>query len=216
MTSFFTLASSVALLPAEALFNSLIATDPVCLKKLQRLDDKVLQINTSQPRFTLSIRFISNSVKLSLLDRELSHLNPDATISGKLVDLLTLATNQSATALANPAITISGDGHLVQDYYEILNSLEIDFAELFAPLLGDISANHLATASKNSQRWVEESRQRLRSTVTDYLQEERHLTPTQNEVDAYFNQLDELGLQIDRLAARTELFKDRLQAFSDR
>lgn len=210
------LLSSFALLPVENILNVIINRDPHIRDQLNNFDNKCIEIFSTKPNFSLLIRFEDSAIKLSAIDSETLGLIPAATISAKSDDLVGLLLKSSnSRALADPAITISGDASLVQDLYQLTESLDIDWQDYLAPLLGDIISNELGKLVGSTKAWSRDASSRAKRTLSDYLNEEAKLVPSRLEVDSFSDRLDQLRLKIDRGSAKTEYLQRRLDLLSE-
>jgi ubiquinone biosynthesis protein UbiJ len=201
---------SLALLPVENILNAIVRRDPHIAKKLVAFDSKCIEIVSLRPNFSLSIRFEDDTIKLSAIDTQTLGIQADATIMGNAEILLGLLTKKSdQRALANAAIDISGDATLVQDLHVTIESLDVDWQEYLAPILGDVLSNELGEIQSNARDWSNSAGTSMHRGVRDYLSEEARLVPSELELDSFSNRLDQLRLSIDRVAAKTELLKRR-------
>ncbi len=211
------LLGSLALLPLENILNSLIKRDPHIVSQLQSFNSKSIELIGTSPDFTLIVRVEQNSIKMSAIDSKTLALKPDATISARtdvLVGSLLQVSNK--TALANPAITVSGNAALIQELYFFIDSLDVDWQDYLAPLAGDIVSNELGKFAEAAKSWGSVVGNSAHRNLHDYLSEEVRLVPTRTEVDSFTDRLDQLRLQIDRVQARTEQFNRRLALMSER
>ena len=207
MNQFF---GSLALLPVEKILNAIAGSDAHVVKKLSAFDSKCIEVVSLSPDFSLSIRFEDGTIKLSAIDSQTLGIQPDATISGKAESLLSLlATKSDHRAMADAAIDISGDATLVQDLQMTIESLDIDWQDYLAPILGDVLSNELGDIQSSARDWSKSASTSMHRGVRDYLTEEARLVPSELEVDSFSNRLDQLRLSTDRVAAKTELLKRR-------
>ena len=201
---------SLALIPVEKILNAIVRRDPHIAKKLVALDSKCIEVVSLRPDFSVSIRFEDDTIKLSAIDTQTLGIQADATITGNAENLLGLLTKKSdQRALADAAIDISGDATLVQDLHVTIESLDVDWQDYLAPILGDVLSNELGEIQSNARDWNKSTGTRMHRGVRDYLSEEARLVPSELEVDSFSNRLDQLRLSIDRVAAKTELLKRR-------
>ena len=201
---------SLALLPVEKILNAIVARDPHIAKKLVAFDSTCIEVVSLRPDFSLSIRFEESTIKLSTIDSQTLGIQADATISGPAESLLGLLAKKSDhRAMADATIDISGDASLVQDLQMTLASLDTDWQDYLAPILGDVLSNELGEIQSNAQDWGKSAGTSMHRGVRDYLSEEARLVPSKLEVDSFSNRLDHLRLSIDRVAANTELLKRR-------
>jgi len=202
---------SLALIPVEKILNTIVGRDPHIAKQFLEFDSKCIEIISRQPSLTLHLRFEDGAVRLSAIDTESLGIEADATISGKAETLLRLLGQKSdQRPLANAALDISGDATLVQDLQMTIESLDINWQDYLAPILGDVLSNELGEVERSAKDWGRSAGGSMRRNVRDYLSEEARLVPTALEVDSFSNRLDHLRLGIDRLEAKTELLQRRL------
>ncbi len=188
----------------------MIKRDQYIANKLIDFDGKCIAVRSSQPSFSLTLRFEDNALKLSAIDSQTAGLKPDASIAAKAGDLLSLLQPSNKRALADTALTISGDAALAQDLYQLVNSLDIDWQDYLTPLLGDILSNELGKFANATKAWGSDVSSSAQSNLRDYLSEEARLVPTKPEIDNFAHRIDQLRLQIDRATARSEHLKRRL------
>ncbi|PCI81166.1 MAG: hypothetical protein COB20_02045 [SAR86 cluster bacterium] len=207
---------SLALLPVEKVLNAIVARDAHVATKLSAFDSKCIEVVSQRPDFSLSIRFEDGTIKLSAIDSQTLGIQADATIKGKVESLLGLLIKKSdQRALADAAIDISGDATLVQDLHMTIESLDVDWQDYLAPILGDVLSNELGDIESSARAWSESAGTSMHRGVRDYLSEEARLVPSELEVDSFSNRLDQLRLGIDRVAAKTELLKRRYSLLAE-
>ena len=207
---------SLALLPVEKILNAIVRRDPHIAKKLVAFDSKCIEVVSLRPDFSVSIRFEDDTIKLSAIDTQTLGIHADATITGNAENLLGLLTKKSdQRALADAAIDISGDATLVQDLHVTIESLDVDWQDYLAPILGDVLSNELGEIQSSARDWSKSTGTSMHRDVRDYLSEEARLVPSELEVDSFSNRLDQLRLSIDRVAAKTELLKRRYSLLAE-
>ena len=202
---------SLALLPVEKTLNHLLRNDPYLAAQLAPFDGKTIEVQSTAPTTAICCSIDRGAIRLSSLGSEYVGLHADAVIVGRAVDLVNmLFTDNSSRALANPAISISGDAVLVQELYGTIRKLDIRWQDYLAPFLGDVITNELEQVADSSHRWSKHASASVRRNIDDYLREETNLLPDRNEVAAFGDVLDRLKLDIDRIQARARLLNDRL------
>lgn len=207
---------SLALLPVEKILNAIVRRDTHIAKKLVAFDSKCIEVVSLRPDFSVSIRFEDDTIKLSAIDTQTLGIQADATITGNAENLLGLLTKKpDQRALADAAIDISGDATLVQDLHVTIESLDVDWQDYLAPILGDVLSNELGEIQSNARDWSKSTGTSMHRDVRDYLSEEARLVPSELEVDSFSNRLDQLRLSIDRVAAKTELLKRRYSLLAE-
>lgn len=207
---------SLALLPVERVLNAIVARDGHIAKKLSAFDSRCVEVVSTRPSFSLSIRFEDETIKLSAIDSQTLGIVADATISGTAENLLSLLSKKpDQRAMADAAIDISGDAALIHDLQMTIESLDIDWQDYLAPILGDVLSNELGEAEQSARAWSKSASSTLQRNVRDYLSEEARLVPSELEVDSFSNRLDQLRLSIDRVDAKTELLKRRYSLLAE-
>lgn len=207
---------SLALLPVEKILNAIVARDAHVAAKLKPFDSKCVEVVSLRPDFSLSIRFEDDTIKLSAIDSQTLGIKADATISGRAESLLgLLAKNSDRRAMADASIDISGDATLVQDLQMTIESLDIDWQDYLAPILGDVLSNELGEIQSGAREWSKSAGASMHRGVRDYLTEEARLVPSELEVDSFSDRLDQLRLSVDRVAAKTDLLKRRYSLLAE-
>jgi len=201
---------SLALLPIEKILNGIAARDSYIAEQFSAFDSKCIEILSQRPDFSLSVRFEDNTIRLSAIDTETLGITADATISGKAENLLALLAQKSnQRALADSSIDISGDATLVQDLHVTIQTLDIDWQDYLAPIIGDVLSHELGQMERNAKHWGMSAGASMERSVRDYLTEEARLVPGRLEVESFTDRLDQLRLRLDRAAARSDLLERR-------
>ena len=207
---------SLVLLPIEKIVNAIKDRDPHIAKQFSPFDGKCVEVLCTQPPFTLSLRFEDDAIRLSAIDSETLGIEADATIAGSLEKLFgLLVTDPDRRALAASGIDISGDATLVQDLHQATTSLDIDWQDYLAPILGDVASHELGEIDRQLRDWGKSAGENLHRSVRDYLTEEARIAPSAREVESFSNRLDQLRLGVDRSAARMELMARRIELLGE-
>ncbi len=207
---------AMAAWPIESLLNRLLSQDDYLAQRLAGFRGKTLQIKTHGPSLVLCLLLDSERIAVKAMDEHTLLLRADATVEGSMTDLLGLLRQRGAQpALANPAITISGDALLVRELHDTLLSLDVDWQDYMAPVAGDIVTQQLAHLAAGVRDWGSSTWTNLGRDIEDYAKQEARLVPSREQWDSATAQLDELKLQIDRVAARAALLRTRLDRLSD-
>ena len=205
------LLKSLALLPVEKILNQLLRNDPYLAAQLAPFDGKTIEVRSTAPTTAICCSIDGSAIRLSSLGGDCVALQADAVIAGRTVDLMDmLLRDNSDRALANPAISISGDAILVQELYGTMRKLDIQWQDYLAPLLGDVITNKLEQVAERNRRWSKNASASVRRNIDDYLHEETNLLPERSDVDAFSDDLDRLKLAIDRIQARARMLNNRL------
>lgn len=204
--------ASLAAAQAERLVNALLAADPFAARRLRRFSGRTVAFRTRSPAIRLTVHFGEGAVRLSAADAGA----PDAAVAGDarvLARLLLRADGRRA--LVDPDIAISGDAMLVQDLAVALGSLDMDWQDRLAPLLGDAAAGLVGEAAGAAAEWARHAGANIRRAVDDYLRGEAGCFPHAAELERFGTALDALRLRIDRAQERTRRIADRLDGATD-
>ncbi|MBX2857142.1 MAG: SCP2 sterol-binding domain-containing protein [Cellvibrionaceae bacterium] len=192
-------AKTAALALLEAAINKALNYDPGSQAALEKLHDSLLQIDCTQPEFTLFINCRNAKLYLS----SAKSVAADASISGKLPNLMALL-NKSQHSLAHSGVDCAGNLTLINDYQKLLANLDIDWQAILAQVFGDVASTPLAMCFEGMSTWAKTRRQQIPQHVSEFLQSEVNLIPSQNDLASFCGQVDELRSATDRLQAKIE------------
>ena len=196
----------------ETLVNALLQKDPHLLKRLNTLaSGRSVSIGYIAARGIpdQQLTFIITPSRLYVHSDAEASANADAGISGSSRALLALASSDDpASALHHPEITLTGDVHLVQQLHREItqadSGLEDILAAVFTPLAGDTLFALAAKAMRGGFNTAKQGAQELRLGASDFLQEESGLLTTHTEIRLSQERLERLRLRLDRLQARIQ------------
>ncbi len=133
---------------------------------------------------------------------------PDSTVSGTPLSLLSLVGPDAQGRLRSGSVTITGDAEIAQSFQELLRAARPDFEEELSRLVGDVTAHQLGNLVRSATGWGEKAGRTFAANVSEYLQEESRDLVTRTEIEEFLAGVDELREAADRLQARV----DRLMA----
>ena len=198
MVSLFT---SALYAPMEHLINRLLSQDPVACVGLAPHKGKSVAIECTTIATELIILIEHDSVQL----RSVYEAEPTSTIRGSSSALLGLLTSSDkSSALFTQGISITGDMKLVQQLYECLSQLQIDWENPLGDLIGDAATHQISNLFNLSTQWVKQSSATMGKNIDEYLHEEARLFPAHEEVQDFYDCNYELKLNVDRLEARLQ------------
>lgn len=194
----------------EAAINRYIALDPDALDALQGLESVLIAVECRGLPQTLTfyVKFESQAVRIL----PQAPRDADARIIGTPLGLLSLGTQDGVDThgLFKGQIEIHGDveiGHQVKSFFD---NIDIDWEDYLAKLLGDTLAHQVGSGLRALVDWGRETNSAMQQNISEYLQEEvRHLPPRE-ELNDFFDDVDELRMAVERLELRVQ----RLQAKS--
>ena len=75
--------------------------------------------------------------------------------------------------------------------------------------IGDVPAHFLGQRVRGAIRWSRQAFQSLNANIEEYVHEESRALPGRRELEATFEDIDELNLRTERLEARLNLIENR-------
>lgn len=173
----------------QAAFNAGLALDPEIHARLKPMAGRVI------------------CIRLKLLERDL-YLFPheqgidiradyagevDTILAGTPLALLKMGlSKQTAPLLLKGEISIEGDTQLGREFKKVLASLNIDWEEVAAKLLGDVSAHQLFKTLHSIHAWGKKALHSIAENTSEYLQEESRDVVSGAELEYFYQQVDEL------------------------
>ncbi len=187
------------LMALQKAINHALALDESMPDKLKSVEGKVLEVIITPLHVNFFIRFFEQ--KLLLLAAYKGE--PDTIIHSSPLGLIRLSILPASKvrSLFNDKIRISGDIELGQRVKTLFDEIEIDWEDHLAHFTGDVVAHQIGNFVRQGITFKNRFTHSLRQNVTEYVHEEVHLFPTEEEVQDFFKDIDSLSLQTERLAA---------------
>ena len=132
---------------------------------------------------------------------------PALEITGKPMAFATLATGDDRI-LATGRLEITGDTALAHQFQRALSQLDPDWEAAMARHLGDVPAHFLGQRVRGAIRWSRQAFQSLNANIEEYVHEESRSLPGRRELEATFEDIDQISLRAARLEARLNLLED--------
>lgn len=194
--------------------NHALALDESMPAKIKALHGKVLEIIISPLNVNFFMCFAPHELRLQA--DYVGHA--DAIIRSSPLGLirLSLLPASKARSLFNEKIRISGDVELGQHVKKLFDEMDIDWEGHLAQFTGDVVAYQIGSVVRKGLAFKKHVRESLRRDITEYLQEELRIFPPREEIDDFFNDIDELSLSAERLAASVnQLLANRIENEAD-
>ncbi len=188
---------------AEIGANRLLGLDQDALAGCQEMQGYCIAIDVTDLDFQLYCHPGSWGVRLSRT--AVPGKPPDATISGRLIGLVNLATlDDKVSTSMQERVSFQGNVALAQKMQKILSDLDIDWEEALARRTGDVMAFQVNQRSRKLAAWLRQSTDSLLQTSSEYLREEARLSPTVTEFEDFQSRLTELKHDVARTDARLQ------------
>ncbi|OMH39547.1 SCP2 domain-containing protein [Motiliproteus sp. MSK22-1] len=175
--------------------------DPATLRRLARLDGKVIEVRLTAPEYRLFVLPVTDGIEF-----DNQHiLEGHCVIEGAASDFLEILLDEQKTF--GSGIRLSGDTQLAIELKSCLQKLDIDWEDLLAEAIGDLAAHQFAAFFRKGRAYAKQSTESLLDDLDDYLHEEVRLLPPRIELEHFYDQVDQLRLTVDRLEARIDLLE---------
>jgi len=194
----------------QTIARRLLSLDVEAKNKLRDFEDKIIHLQVTNLDLDFYFSFIAGELFISdQLQNDTDETS--ASISGHLNAFIAAATaDHSADAIFKGELHFSGEINTAKQFQQFAQSLNIDWQEPFAKAFGDPVGHSIATGLQNFSGWLFNSADSLRQDISEYLQEEARVTPTDCEQQHFFEQVDQLRSRADRINARiTQVIEKR-------
>jgi len=180
----------------QTAINAGLALDPEIKDKLRPMAGRVIRIRLKLVERDLYLFPNEDGIDIKAdYDGE-----ADATLSGTPLALLKMGlSKQTAPLLLKGEVSIEGDTHLGREFKKVLASLDIDWEELAAKMIGDAPAHQLFKTLSGIQSWSKKSARSVADDVSEYLQEESRDVVSGPELNHFYQQVDELRDAVARM-----------------
>ncbi|MDP4547435.1 SCP2 domain-containing protein [Marinobacter sp. MDS2] len=192
-----TLLSAASAIVETALSRAL-ALDPSGRDALLRALAGPVQFNITAPFATSwTLARVGDQVQV----RSQSDDQAVLSISGKPVAFAALALGDDRV-FADERLQVAGDTALAHQLQRALDQLQPDWEAALARHIGDVPAHLLGKSIRNAVQWSRNAFHTMNANVEEYLHEESRALPGRRELEATFQDIDELNLRAERLEAR--------------
>lgn len=179
--------------------NTAILLDEHMPSKLQALDGKTLEMIIAPLNVRFFIQFRQGAVELL----DYYEGQADTIIHSSPLGLirLSLLPASKARSLFNDKIRMSGNMELGQQVKKLFDEMDIDWEGHLAHFTGDVVAHQLGSFVRKGLSFTKRIDESMRQNMSEYLQEELRILPSQNELEDFYKEVDELSLSVERLQA---------------
>ena len=188
---------------AEIGSNRLLSMDPDVIQRCRDLQGKCIEIHISDLDYRLYCYPGSWGIRFGQ-DKPSGEIN--ASISGRLMALINLSVQPHKISTSiRERININGDAAVAQQLQKLVSELDIDWEEQLAGYTGDVLAFQIHKQARGFVNWLGQSSKSLLQTSSEYIREEKRLSPTQVEFERFHDQVTELKQDVERSEARLRL-----------
>lgn len=189
-----------SLIALEKAINHALALDDSMPIKIQALHGKILEIIITPLNVNFFIYFEHTTLKLLTnydgIPNTIIHSSPLGLIR------LSLLPASKVRSLFNDKIRLSGDIELGQQVKKLFDELDIDWEGHLAHFTGDVVAHQVGSLFRQGIAFKKRITASMQNNVTEYLQDEIRIFPAREEMNDFFEDIDELSLHTERLSAK--------------
>ena len=182
-----------------SVFNRNVAQSERATSLAGQLNGRVLALALESTPLTLY--FAVNDGRITI-DTRHGGGEPDASLAGSPLALLSLVGPDAEDRVRGSAIRIAGDAEVAQRFRDLLQQAQPDFEEELARVIGDVAAHQVANFARGFLDWGRKAADSLGMNVAEYLQEEGRDVPARVEIEEFLESVDQLREAADRLEAR--------------
>ena len=184
----------------QAIINKYLSMDPDIEMLLRPLHAKTIAIICHDfPKQNIYATFEDNKILLS----SSMPCNLDLTISSTLNGFIKFALTKERSE-----IQLNGSIGLAESVQKLFINLNIDWEEELSKYSGDIIAHQAMRCFKTLRAYTSGSLSSFQEMITEYLQEESQLLPTNYEIRQFMQEVDELRFAVDRLDAKVFTYEN--------
>ena len=174
-----------------------VAGSPRARELLASLDGRSLVVAV---RFTPWRATVTASGGRLLLSRD--GAAADVTVSGTLLNLLSLARGNAQEVIRRGDVRIEGDGAAAESFQELLGLLRPDLEAGLASVIGEVPAYGAGALLRKALDYGRQVAQTGALNVGEYLAHERRDLVPRAEAQQFIEEVDTLRETVDRIAAR--------------
>jgi len=142
---------------------------------------------------------------------------PDTTISGSLVALVSMAVPEGGGNWGRPEsrVNISGDATLARDLERLFSRLDPDWEGTLSRLFGDVLGHQLASGMRTGAEQAREAASNAGDMVSEFLQRGDGPLVQVADIKTFADAVDETRDAVERLEARIKLMQEANTAEED-
>lgn len=185
----------------ESSLNQTLKLDPQAKTQLAKFQDKILKLNIEGLPFPIFVILTKEQIFL----QETCLKEPDLCLTAPPASFIDLALTQDKTAaLRSPYLHIEGDMNFAQALQIWMEAFHLDWAAFLSPIIGPTLSGLFEQASSRLHAFRHTVLERFSENLTEYLQEEKQIFPSRQEVEDFYHEVDELRDRLERVAKKIE------------
>lgn len=192
-----TLRSALSSVTERAL-NQALGFDPAGRKALHEALSGPVQFELTQPvPLTLTLQSVGEHIIVASEPSE----TPALVLRGSPLAFASLASGDEEV-FSQQRIRVSGDTGLAHQFQRALNQLNPDWEAALAGYTGELPAHFIGQRIRGMLHWSRQALNSMTANIEEYIHEESRALPGARELQATFDDIDDLNLRTERLDAR--------------
>jgi ubiquinone biosynthesis protein UbiJ len=180
--------------PFINMVNRQIAEKTPAFDLSKELEGKVISMKIRDTEHHLDFIMIEN--KLQAVNDSDDH---DVQITGSLLTFTSLIKNSPEEAVRDGLLNFQGDIGTGQKFQELMRYAKPDFEEELSRVFGDMAEQNIGKVNSKVSHWVKDSKNILEQNISEYLQEEQKILPSQYEFNKFQVAVNKLRDDVDRI-----------------
>jgi ubiquinone biosynthesis protein UbiJ len=194
------------LAPVQFVLDRGVARSSSAAALCARLEGKSLLLRPAAEG--LSTHFVVNDGRLLLKSGMPDSI--DAEVTGSLLSLMRLATDDPQYVIRQGAVHVSGDSDVAEDFQALLGFVRPDLEEELARVTGDPVAHEVGRATRSLFSWATMARNSLARSLTEFLVEETRDLASVTELEEFCGEVDEVSLGVERAKSKLQLLREQI------
>lgn len=184
----------------EAALNRALALDPETRDALRALDGRRVVVRIAAPALALQITVDRDRLRVGPVD---DAIEPDLAVRstlGGLIAQLPFLRRDDAPPVGK--LRIEGDADLARRLQRLAERFDPDWQQPFTAVFGDVIGVQVAKAFATALRQARITAGTLAASAAEYVTEESRDAVARGELEAFYDDVDDLRDGVERLAAR--------------
>jgi len=178
--------------------NRALSLDPAGRQALMEALTGPVQFTVEAP-LNLTLALVPATSRVQVVSQPPQ--SPALELVGRPLAFAALATGDDQVFSQN-RIRVVGDMALAHQFQRAIDQLDPDWEAAIAEYLGDVPAHFVGQRLRGAAKWSQQAFRSLNANVEEYIHEESRSLPGRRELEATFEDIDQLSLRAERLDAR--------------
>ena len=190
----------------ELAINRILALDEDSPERLERLDERQLQLELEGVGISLYFSFSKDRVDVTVD----SEYESDTVVSGSPVALFAMSLPEEAGSWSTPEsrVTITGDATLARDLERLFSRLDPDWESLLSRMFGDVLGHQVAAGMRSGVDQARDAATHAGGMVSEFLKRTDGPLVKTADVKTFSDAVDDTRDAVDRLEAKIRMMQE--------